>query len=890
MIRQFKAEFRERRTRRSELLQLLEKTEEFLDDAQSRPRELHEYHSDHTDIEAMNHKVHAIRKRCSLMQLKQSTYNMCFLALTDIHSNIESLIYKHGCTVHTFCQMAHIHIDDPFGAIKRHFHIIKGSNDTSGLPELDTEYNEQSANREQFIRKLYPAITSSFQESLHGAALYIPPVTDTAYTVILGIFDHDKLQITIRRLPIYNRVLKYVSSISDDALQGFMYKYIQSMQLREFMVHSYDELVIILKNTYKDALNIKGKSFNDVQKTFKTAHALRQRKMLVLILLTDSVSSYAIPLLESIKSPHERSQLCESLGTLQGAVKSCATSLDKQIESFQSSQDEISYHSRIMMLKTDQNVKAKALDKLKEASSGRESGTKAQQYIDGLLKIPFGIYRNEPIFTSADNTARRAYLDTVQSTLENCVHGHEEAKLHVQRLIGQWMNGSRSGSVFGFQGPPGTGKTTLAKNGFAKCLLDENGDSRPLAFIPLGGSASGSLLEGHGYTYMGSTWGRIIDVLIEKQCMNPIIYIDEIDKVSSSERGQEIIGILTHLTDPSQNDEFNDRYFAGIKFDLSNAIFIFSYNDSSKIDKILRDRIHEIHTSALSKQDKVTIVHEFILPEMCDSVGIHDVTIDEQCIHTIIDTYTYEAGVRKLKERLFDILRDVNLKHIRCELKLPFNVTIEYIDKLFCDKPRALSNNVYEFPMVGMVNGLYANSLGIGGITRIEVHKTIGKRCELQLTGSQGKVMQESMKCARTLAWNLVSQDIQSKISEALFGLHIHCPEAATAKDGPSAGAAITIAILSRLIDAPIKNDIALTGEIDLNGNVHAIGGLEAKLLGAMRCGVKHALVPEENSHDLHRFQLKYPHHLENITLSIISNISDVIEHCLLGEIKHQMA
>jgi len=163
-----------------------------------------------------------------------------------------------------------------------------------------------------------------------------------------------------------------------------------------------------------------------------------------------------------------------------------------------------------------------------------------------------------------------------------------------KRIVGQWINGEMKGQIFGLVGPPGVGKTTICKNGLSKCLVNANGQSRPYAFLALGGATNGSYLVGHNYTYLGSRWGHIVEILMETKCMNPIIYIDELDKVSGTEHGKEIIGILTHMTDPVQNKEFHDKYFQGINIDLSKVLFVFSYNDRHLIDRILRDRIQEI--------------------------------------------------------------------------------------------------------------------------------------------------------------------------------------------------------------------------------------------------------------------------------------------------------
>ena len=271
------------------------------------------------------------------------------------------------------------------------------------------------------------------------------------------------------------------------------------------------------------------------------------------------------------------------------------------------------------------------------------------------------------------------------------------------------------------------GKTTLCKKGLARCLVDENDESRPFAFIALGGARNGSYLDGHNYTYLGSTWGRIVEILIDTKCMNPIIYIDELDKVSCTEHGKEIVGILTHLTDPSQNEEFTDKYFSGVKLDLSKCIIVFSYNDSSLIDPILRDRIVEVNVKSISKKEKIHITKEFLLPEILDMIGYlkQDFIFNDDAIDYLIETYTHEAGVRKLKEKFFELFREINLtKLLFNNITLPFVIDINYVKKHFSDTHKINLKKILNKPCVGVVNGLYATSLGTGGITIIEVMKT----------------------------------------------------------------------------------------------------------------------------------------------------------------------
>jgi len=502
---------------------------------------------------------------------------------------------------------------------------------------------------------------------------------------------------------------------------------------------------------------------------------------------------------------------------------------------------------------------------------------------------------------------KKNYIKDVDSILNKCTYGQIDAKLQMKRIIGQWMNGKSKGQCLGLYGPPGVGKTTLCKNGFAKCLFDEDGKARPFAFLPLGGAANGSILEGHHYTYVGSTWGKIVDILMETKCMNPIIYVDELDKISKTEHGREIVSILTHITDQSQNKEFYDRYFSSIPIDLSEVLFIFSYNDRDNIDKILLDRIQEINVNSLSIQEKLIICKEYICPEILNNIGFasNEIIFSDNILKKLINEYTHEAGIRKLNELLYDIIRDINLKKIEGTiLNYPVIINDEIINSVLFNSPKINSKKIFNKPQIGIVNGLYATSSGLGGLTVIQVVKTLSdKKLSLEkLTGNQGDVMKESMNCALTLAWNLLPTNTQKEINENTdlsknLGLHIHCPESATPKDGPSAGLAITTAIISRIINIPIKNDLAMTGEVDLLGNACEIGGLYSKLQGALNSNIKTVLVPVENEKDLDIiFKKEEENGLEksykindtkrvfrnSMDIYLVKNIFEVLEHALV--------
>ena len=489
------------------------------------------------------------------------------------------------------------------------------------------------------------------------------------------------------------------------------------------------------------------------------------------------------------------------------------------------------------------------------------------------------------------NTEIIEYINSFNEILNSSVHGHKNAKKQIERIVGQWINGEKSGYCFGFEGPPGLGKTSLAKKGLSKCLNDKNGESRPFAFIALGGSSNGSILDGHNYTYVGSTWGKIVDILIENKCMNPIIFIDELDKVSKTEHGKEIIGILTHLVDSTQNDGFQDKYFSNIDLDLSKALFVFSYNDAELIDKILLDRIHRIKFDNLLLDDKIVVVKDFLLPELYTKFGLENIiVIDDENIKFIIETYTNEPGVRKLKEILFEIISTINLDLLKKSNKynIPIIITKEIVEEILIERQSIRILKINSIPKVGVINGMWANAYGMSGILHIEARFfSTSTFLDLKLTGMQGDVMKESMCVAKTLAISLFETSVlKKKIKEMedtkRQGIHIHIPEGATPKDGPSAGAAITLVLYSLLTNKKIKNNYAITGEITLQGKITAIGGLELKILGGIKAGVNTFLYPKENALEFKIFCEKHKEESKMCEFYEVDHINDAIKHIII--------
>jgi len=316
---------------------------------------------------------------------------------------------------------------------------------------------------------------------------------------------------------------------------------------------------------------------------------------------------------------------------------------------------------------------------------------KLKYWVDSFMKIPFGNYKTLPISIEDGIEKSNEFILSAKNQLDNCVFGLEDAKLQILQLLGQWLvNPSSIGTAIAIHGPMGTGKTSLVRDGISKIL------NRPFAFIPLGGATDASTLEGHGYTYEGSTYGKIVDILIQSKTMNPIIMFDELDKVSDTPKGEEIIGILTHLTDPAQNSEFHDKYFSEIDFDLSKCLFIFSYNDDSKINPILKDRLYKIQTKGYDKKDKIIIANKYLLPKIQETVKLtgEQVIISDDTLESIINKYTAEEkGVRNLKRCLEIIYTKINLlrlikpesgsisSQLDIKLEFPMNISVKLLDK-----------------------------------------------------------------------------------------------------------------------------------------------------------------------------------------------------------------
>ena len=352
---------------------------------------------------------------------------------------------------------------------------------------------------------------------------------------------------------------------------------------------------------------------------------------------------------------------------------------------------------RMTLLESDIPVEFKSaamkkVNSLRYMEPGSGEFYKSKNWVDTFMRIPFNKYEGLPI--SIDDGVEKChdFMENAQKTLDAAVYGLNDAKMQIMQMLGQLLTNPKAiGTAIAIHGPPGTGKTSLVKEGISKIL------NRPFAFIALGGATDSSFLEGHGYTYEGSTWGKIVQILVNSKCMNPVIYFDELDKISDTPRGEEIAGILTHLTDTSQNSQFHDKYFAEINFDLSKCLFIFSYNDESKVNPILKDRMYRIKTKGYNSKEKTVISNNYLLPKIREQVRFNteDIIIPNDVLTHIIDGHcNKEDGVRNLKRCLEIIYTKLNLYRLMrpgtnlfegemsLTVSFPFQVTKEVVDKL----------------------------------------------------------------------------------------------------------------------------------------------------------------------------------------------------------------
>lgn len=518
------------------------------------------------------------------------------------------------------------------------------------------------------------------------------------------------------------------------------------------------------------------------------------------------------------------------------------------------------YREKILKLHLDADSEKKLLnecDRLKYVQPSSPESAVSRNYLDKILELPWHIYSKENL-----------NIDNARRILDRDHYGLKDVKERILEFIAvRKLSPNIKGQIICLVGPPGVGKTSVAKS-LAKAL------NRKYERISLGGVHDEAEIRGHRKTYIGAMPGSIIEAVIRTKTSNPLILLDEIDKLASDYKGDPSSALLEAL-DPEQNNTFRDHYIE-IPFDLSKVLFVTTANDKNQIPAPLLDRMEVIELFSYTHEEKFNIAKKHLIPKQLKENGIKasQLHFTDNAIHSIIDGYTREAGVRTLERTFAKVMRKAAVK-----------ITEGYTGKISV-KPTGLE--AYLGPKkykpesqghkdeVGVVNGLAWTSVG-GEMLKVEAVKMPGTG-KLELTGSLGDVMKESARTAYSY--------IRS-ISEALpldmdfyknTDIHIHFPEGAVPKDGPSAGIAITTAVVSALTGIPVRADIAMTGEVTLTGNVLPIGGLKEKTMAAYRNGIKTVLIPEENVSDLKEIDDAVK---ENVDFISVSKADEVLSLAL---------
>lgn len=498
---------------------------------------------------------------------------------------------------------------------------------------------------------------------------------------------------------------------------------------------------------------------------------------------------------------------------------------------------------------------SKQIDRFSRMHPDSSDSSMTQTYLEWALEIPFG-----------DESKKALKIADVEHQLDEDHFSLEKPKKRIVEYFAvkellelRGVKHEKSaGAILCFWGPPGVGKTSLA-NSIATAL------KRPLIRIALGGLEDVNELRGHRRTYVGAMPGRITQGLIDAKKMNPVVVLDEIDKVSRSQRGDPTSALL-EILDPEQNKEFRD-YYLNFNIDLSNVIFIATANDVGNIPAPLRDRMEFIGVSSYTPQEKFEIAKRYLIPQELKKHGIKnsELSISKPALIEIIHSYTREAGVRNLRRRLADMSRKVAKQILEKPDMAKVSVTLKNLKEFF-EKSVFEIEKTTKIPVVGVVNGLAWTAVG-GDVLKIESIRIKGKG-SMQLTGSLGEVMKESARIAMSVVKTLIdtkklkiSNDnipktfkeeednaiIDSSEVYKRYDLHIHVPDGATPKDGPSAGIAMVSVIASILSSKKIRSEIAMTGEVSLSGDVLPIGGLREKLIAAHKAGMTKVLVPAKN-------------------------------------------
>ena len=499
------------------------------------------------------------------------------------------------------------------------------------------------------------------------------------------------------------------------------------------------------------------------------------------------------------------------------------------------------------------------LKKLRQMSPMSAEATVVRNYLDWIVSIPW-----------QKRTRVKHDMKDAKKTLESEHYGLEKVKERIlEYLAVQTRTKKVKGPILCLVGPPGVGKTSLGQS-------IANATNRNFVRMSLGGVRDESEIRGHRRTYIGALPGKVIQGMKKAGSSNPLFLLDEVDKLGSDWRGDPSSALLEVL-DPEQNDKFNDHYME-LDYDLSDVMFVCTANTTATLPRPLLDRMEMIRISGYTEDEKLEIVKRHLLTKQMEAAGLKkgEFTVNDPAIRHLIRYYTREAGVRNLEREIANLCRKA-IKDILMKGKSRVNITMRNVEK-YAGIRKFRYGEVEEQDRIGVVNGLAYTEFG-GDLLSIEAVTMPGKEGKVTTTGNIKEVMKESITVAEMLTKSRATQFGIDYEALNKTSVHVHVPEGATPKDGPSAGAAMTTAIISALTGIEVRRDVAMTGEINLRGYVTAIGGLKEKLLAALRGGIQKVLIPKDNVKDLADIPDKV---LKGLEIVPVNTIEEVLAHALI--------
>ena len=504
----------------------------------------------------------------------------------------------------------------------------------------------------------------------------------------------------------------------------------------------------------------------------------------------------------------------------------------------------------------------KEIKKLKSMSSMSAEATVVRNYIDWLVTLPW----------NSDMTEDEKSLDKAQKILDEDHFGLEKPKERITEFLAvRALTSKQKGPILCFVGPPGVGKTSLAKS-VARAM------GRKFVRMSLGGIRDEAEIRGHRRTYIGALPGKIIQGMKKAGSKNPVFLLDEVDKIGTDFRGDPSSALLEAL-DPEQNITFNDHYLE-VDYDLSQVLFITTANVLHTIPWALEDRMEIIKLSGYTELEKNKIAGQYLIPKQLENNGLtkSNARFSDKALNLVIQRYTREAGVRTLEREIGTIFRKTAKEVVKNGKDFSSNITPKLVQK-FLGVPKFKHGEIEEKNQIGVSTGLAWTEVG-GELLNVEVSIVPGKGT-FTVTGKLGEVMQESTRAAMSYVRSRAKRLGLDRSFYQKIDIHVHVPEGAQPKDGPSAGIAMATAILSALIQKEVRRDLAMTGEITLRGRVLPIGGLKEKILAAHRGGVKVVLIPKENEKDLNDIPKEV---LKSVEIISVNHMDEVIPHSILSD------